>query len=148
MVKPPDPYFVPLRFCYVPALILPQRLHIPGKLSSDYWGPLRFCPGSSPFLSVHQLSRLCNSLTWLLLPPLLRLHLTNPLFSPMTDISQWMSAHHKKIHLDKTELLFLPGEGSATHDLTITCCTTSGEHLLFSLRRRCRFWSGLWSFHA
>jgi len=37
----------------------------------------------------------------------------------LTDISQWMSAHHLKINPDKTELLFLPGKGSPTHDLTI-----------------------------
>ena len=36
------------------------------------------------------------------------------------DISHWMSEHHLKINLDKTELLFLPGKGSPTHDLTIT----------------------------
>ena len=38
----------------------------------------------------------------------------------LTDISQWMSAHHLKINLDKTEPPFLPGKGSPTHDLTIT----------------------------
>ena len=38
----------------------------------------------------------------------------------LTDISQWMSAHHLKINLEKTELLCLPGKGSRTHDLTIT----------------------------
>ena len=37
----------------------------------------------------------------------------------LTDISQWMSAHHLKINLDKTELLFLPGKASPTQDLTI-----------------------------
>ena len=37
----------------------------------------------------------------------------------LTDIFQWMSAHHLKINLDKTELLFLPGKDSPTHDLTI-----------------------------
>ena len=31
-----------------------------------------------------------------------------------------MSTHHLKINLDKSELLFLPGKGSPTHDLTIT----------------------------
>ena len=38
----------------------------------------------------------------------------------LTDISQWMSAHHLKINLDKTELLFLSGKASPTHDLPIT----------------------------
>ena len=28
----------------------------------------------------------------------------------LADISQWMSAHHLKLNLDKTELLFLPGK--------------------------------------
>uniref|UniRef100_A0A8C2XFQ1 Reverse transcriptase domain-containing protein n=1 Tax=Cyclopterus lumpus TaxID=8103 RepID=A0A8C2XFQ1_CYCLU len=37
----------------------------------------------------------------------------------LTDISQWMSAHHLKINPDKTELLLLPGKGSPTHNLTI-----------------------------
>ena len=37
----------------------------------------------------------------------------------LTDISQWMSAHHLKINLDKNELLLLPGKNSPTHDLTI-----------------------------
>ena len=36
----------------------------------------------------------------------------------LTDISQWMTAHHLKINLDKTELLFLPGKDSPIHDLT------------------------------
>ena len=38
----------------------------------------------------------------------------------LTDISPCMSAHHLKISLDKTELFFLPGKDSPTHDLTIT----------------------------
>ena len=43
-----------------------------------------------------------------------------PISACLTDISQWTSAHHLKINLDKTELLLLPGKGSPTHDLTIT----------------------------
>ncbi|XP_069003148.1 LOW QUALITY PROTEIN: uncharacterized protein, partial [Embiotoca jacksoni] len=38
----------------------------------------------------------------------------------LTDISQWMFAHHLKINLDEAELLFLPGKDYPTHDLTIT----------------------------
>ena len=30
----------------------------------------------------------------------------------LTDISQWKTAHHRKIYLNKTKLLFLPGKGS------------------------------------
>ena len=37
----------------------------------------------------------------------------------LADISQWMSAHHLKLNLDKTELLFLPGKECPTVDLTI-----------------------------
>ena len=118
--EPPDPYFLPsgpgcLRLCSLPALILPQRPHLLGNsemicvwtLSSHFWGLSRFSPGSPP-LCVHQLSRLRHSLPWLLLPQLCWWHLTNPLFSPiwntgsstnlcLTDISQWISAHHLKL---------------------------------------------------
>ena len=60
----------------LPALILLQWPHLPGNLerirvwtlSSYYWGPSRFRPGSPPLLSVHQLSWLCHSLTRLFLP--------------------------------------------------------------------------------
>ena len=38
----------------------------------------------------------------------------------LTDISKWMSAHHLKMNLVKTELLLLSGKGSPTHDLTMT----------------------------
>ena len=88
--EPPDPYFLPpgpgcLWLCSLPALILPQRPHLPGNLericvwtlSSHHWGPSRFRPGS-PLL----LSRLCHSLTWLFLPQLCWWHPTHPLFSP------------------------------------------------------------------
>ncbi|XP_077937991.1 uncharacterized protein LOC144383603 [Gasterosteus aculeatus] len=37
----------------------------------------------------------------------------------LTDISQWMSAHHLKINPDKTELLLFPGKDSLTQDLTV-----------------------------
>ena len=83
--EPPDPWFFPsgsgcLRLCTVPALILPQRPHLPGNLericvrtlSTHYWGPSGFRPGSPPFLTVHQLFWLCYSLKWLILPKLRR----------------------------------------------------------------------------
>ncbi|XP_044077145.1 uncharacterized protein LOC122887736, partial [Siniperca chuatsi] len=38
----------------------------------------------------------------------------------LADISQWMSAHHLKLNLNKTELLFFPGKASPIHDLSIT----------------------------
>ncbi|KAK5876812.1 hypothetical protein CesoFtcFv8_026127 [Champsocephalus esox] len=41
----------------------------------------------------------------------------------LADISQWMSAHHLKLNLDKTELLFLPGIDCPTLDLTINIGT-------------------------
>uniref|UniRef100_A0AAQ4RTJ0 Reverse transcriptase domain-containing protein n=1 Tax=Gasterosteus aculeatus aculeatus TaxID=481459 RepID=A0AAQ4RTJ0_GASAC len=37
----------------------------------------------------------------------------------LTDISQWMSAHHLKINPDKTELLLFPGKDPLTQDLTV-----------------------------
>ncbi|XP_062422208.1 LOW QUALITY PROTEIN: uncharacterized protein LOC134132996 [Pungitius pungitius] len=37
----------------------------------------------------------------------------------LTDISQWMTAHHLKINPDKTELLYFPGKTSPTQDLTV-----------------------------
>uniref|UniRef100_A0AAQ4PB11 Reverse transcriptase domain-containing protein n=1 Tax=Gasterosteus aculeatus aculeatus TaxID=481459 RepID=A0AAQ4PB11_GASAC len=37
----------------------------------------------------------------------------------LTNISQWMSAHHRKINPDKTELLLFPGKNSPTQDLPV-----------------------------
>ncbi|CDQ88010.1 unnamed protein product [Oncorhynchus mykiss] len=37
----------------------------------------------------------------------------------LADISAWMSAHHLKLNLDKTELLFLPGKAHSLQDLDI-----------------------------
>ncbi|KAK5928564.1 hypothetical protein CgunFtcFv8_013618 [Champsocephalus gunnari] len=42
----------------------------------------------------------------------------------IADISQWMSAHHLKLNLDKTELLFLPEKDCPTLDLTINISTS------------------------
>ena len=42
----------------------------------------------------------------------------------LTDISKWMTTHHLKLNLDKTELLFLPGKGCPHRDLSITIDTT------------------------
>ena len=38
----------------------------------------------------------------------------------LADISAWMSAHHLKLNLDKTELLFHPGKACPLKDLSIT----------------------------
>ncbi|KAM9547721.1 uncharacterized protein ACWYII_037372 [Salvelinus alpinus] len=38
----------------------------------------------------------------------------------LTDISTWMSAHHLKLNLDKTELLFFPGKACPLKDRSIT----------------------------
>ncbi|XP_068583396.1 uncharacterized protein, partial [Cebidichthys violaceus] len=38
----------------------------------------------------------------------------------LADISKWMTTHHLKLNLDKTELLFLPGKGCPHRDLSIT----------------------------
>ena len=54
-----------------------------------------------------------------------------------------MSAHHLKISPDKTELLFLPGKRSPTHDLSIifdkigyiTATTCSCRYMLHNIRR-------------
>ena len=37
----------------------------------------------------------------------------------LADISEWRSAHHLKLKLDKTELMFLPGKGCPHRDLAI-----------------------------
>ncbi|XP_071063220.1 uncharacterized protein, partial [Pseudochaenichthys georgianus] len=42
----------------------------------------------------------------------------------LADISQWMSDHHLKLNLDKTEVLFLPGKDCPTLDLTINIGTS------------------------
>ena len=41
----------------------------------------------------------------------------------LADISEWMSEHHLKLNLDKTELMFLPGKGCPHRDLAITIDT-------------------------
>ncbi|KAJ8397697.1 hypothetical protein AAFF_G00433860, partial [Aldrovandia affinis] len=38
----------------------------------------------------------------------------------LADISAWMSTHHLKLNLGKTELLFLPAKGSPMIDASIT----------------------------
>ncbi|XP_075304653.1 uncharacterized protein LOC142366593 [Odontesthes bonariensis] len=38
----------------------------------------------------------------------------------LADISGWMSMHHLKLNLDKTELVFLPGKACPFRDLAIT----------------------------
>ncbi|KAJ8395857.1 hypothetical protein AAFF_G00027400 [Aldrovandia affinis] len=38
----------------------------------------------------------------------------------LADISAWMSTHHLKLNLGKTELLFLPAKGSSMIDASIT----------------------------
>ncbi|KAJ8366782.1 hypothetical protein AAFF_G00342360 [Aldrovandia affinis] len=38
----------------------------------------------------------------------------------LADISAWMSTHHLKLNLGKTELLFFPAKGSPTIDASIT----------------------------
>ena len=41
----------------------------------------------------------------------------------LADISEWMSEHHLKLNLDKTELMFLLGKGCLHRDLAITIDT-------------------------
>ena len=38
----------------------------------------------------------------------------------LADISKWMAAHHLKLNLDKTEVLFIPGKRCHHRDLSIT----------------------------
>ena len=38
----------------------------------------------------------------------------------LADISKWMAAHHLKLNLDKTELLFIPGKRCPHRDMSIT----------------------------
>ena len=38
----------------------------------------------------------------------------------LADISEWMTTHHLKLNLGKTELMFVPGKGCPHRDLSIT----------------------------
>ncbi|XP_071211360.1 GDP-fucose protein O-fucosyltransferase 2 isoform X1 [Salvelinus alpinus] len=44
----------------------------------------------------------------------------NRISACLADISVWMTDHHPKLNLGKTELLFLPGKDCPFHDLAIT----------------------------
>ncbi|KAM9528506.1 uncharacterized protein ACWYII_041189 [Salvelinus alpinus] len=44
----------------------------------------------------------------------------NRISACLADISVWMTDHHLKLNLGKTELLFLPGKDCQFHDLAIT----------------------------
>ncbi|KAM9535018.1 uncharacterized protein ACWYII_039731 [Salvelinus alpinus] len=44
----------------------------------------------------------------------------NHISACLADISVWMTDHHLKLNLGKTELLFLPGKDCPFHDLAIT----------------------------
>ncbi|KAM9430493.1 uncharacterized protein ACWYII_018114 [Salvelinus alpinus] len=44
----------------------------------------------------------------------------NRISACLADISVWMTDHHLKLNLGKTELLFLPGKDCPFHDLAIT----------------------------
>ncbi|KAM9402638.1 uncharacterized protein ACWYII_029625 [Salvelinus alpinus] len=44
----------------------------------------------------------------------------NRISACLADISVWMTDHHLKLNLSKTELLFLPGKDCPFHDLAIT----------------------------
>ncbi|XP_058477750.1 uncharacterized protein LOC131448934, partial [Solea solea] len=80
----------------------------------------------SHLLPLHQLTKLATTLTSsspeTAPPPTSSsdTHVAERISACLTDISQWMSDHHLKLNLDKTEFLFLPGKGSPTTDLTIT----------------------------
>jgi hypothetical protein len=49
----------------------------------------------------------------------------------MIDISAWISSHHHKFILDKTEMLFLPGKPCLLKDLSITVGKISTENVEF-----------------
>ncbi|KAK0142386.1 hypothetical protein N1851_019830 [Merluccius polli] len=59
----------------------------------------------------------------------------------LADISTWMTAHHLKLKLDKTELLFVSGKECPYIDLLVTvkdimlCCTAN----ITMVVRFCRF---------
>ncbi|KAM9540282.1 uncharacterized protein ACWYII_038389 [Salvelinus alpinus] len=54
-------------------------------------------------------------------PNTLLLHqVANRISACLADISVWMTDHHLKLNLGKTELLFLPGKDCPFHDLAIT----------------------------
>ncbi|XP_071242984.1 apoptotic protease-activating factor 1-like isoform X3 [Salvelinus alpinus] len=48
------------------------------------------------------------------------IQVVNRISACLADISVWMTDHHLKLNLDKTELLFLPGKDCPFHDLAIT----------------------------
>ncbi|KAJ8358681.1 hypothetical protein SKAU_G00152060 [Synaphobranchus kaupii] len=52
----------------------------------------------------------------------------------LADISEWMSSHHLKLNLDKTELLFMPYKTSPLLDLSITVDGTMIEKCPVQLR--------------
>ena len=48
------------------------------------------------------------------------LHVATRVSACLADISTWMSAHHLKLNLNKTELLFIPGKACPLQDFSIT----------------------------
>ncbi|KAM9478604.1 uncharacterized protein ACWYII_006221 [Salvelinus alpinus] len=51
----------------------------------------------------------------------------NRISACLADISVWMTDHHLKLNLSKTELLFLPGKDCPFHDLAITAGVEGAE---------------------
>lgn len=75
--------------------------------------------------------------------PLSETQVTEQISARLADISQWMSAHHLKLNLDKTELLFVPGKASPVCDLFITTENSAGFFLHKELQGGCQILSCL-----
>ncbi|KAJ8398364.1 hypothetical protein AAFF_G00426190 [Aldrovandia affinis] len=67
----------------------------------------------------------------------------------LADISAWMSTHHLKLNLGKTELLFLPAKGSPMIDASITVegSIVSPSQLCFSSHIAAITWTCRFSLH-
>ncbi|KAM9502182.1 uncharacterized protein ACWYII_000046 [Salvelinus alpinus] len=84
-------------------------------------GCLRYCEPSDPPLHPLRVGHLRRGPRLdCVLPDRSLLPVANRISACLADISVWMTDHHLKLNLGKTELLFLPGKDCPFHDLAIT----------------------------